>query len=487
VNYIHHIQKVVKNAGVLLFGRLATYVLYFLFTILAARYLGPEDFGVLSLAIAFTGIFGIFMDIGLNLLTVREIARNKNLTDKYLGNVIMIKIILIVLTFGLITIVVNLLGYPKKTMIVIYIIMASVAVSALSQIFYAIFQAFEDMKYIFFGQVLNYSLLLLGSLLIVKMSSNVYLFSLLILLVNLITLSYCITICTQKFAKPKIEVDISFWKTTIKESLPFGLSSIFITIYYYVDIVMLSLIIPDSDKVIGWYNAAYRLTLALLVIPSVYFASIYPIMSRLYKTSENLLKFIHERSLKYMVILAFPIGIMVTLLAENIILLIFGPEFMPSAIALQILVWSTVFIYISQPFGQLVRSTNKQMIETKITAIGAILNIFLNLLIIPKFSYIGASITTVITEFFVLLAYILVFFKTEYGLKRKLFLDTGIKAFISSLFMIIFITLFKNIVPLPILIILALFGYLGVFCLIKGFDRKDLEVFKAIFNLFNFR
>ena len=76
-NHIRHIRRVIKNAGVLLFGRLSTYVLYFLFTILAARHLGPEDFGVLSLAIAFTGIFGVFMDIGLNLLIVREIARNK--------------------------------------------------------------------------------------------------------------------------------------------------------------------------------------------------------------------------------------------------------------------------------------------------------------------------------------------------------------------------------------------------------------------------
>lgn len=477
---MNHVQKVVKNAGILLLGRLTTYVLYFLFIVYTARCLGPKDFGVLSLGIAFTGIFSIFMDIGLSLLTVREVARNKDVAGKYLGNIIIIKIILIVLTFGLITIIINLLGYPKKTIVVMYLVAISVAVSALSQIFYAIFQAFEAMEYISFGQVLNYSLLLLGSLLVVRIGSSVYRFALLLLLASLITLLYCVTICTRRFAKPKIEINLSFWKATIREALPFGLSIIFITIYYYIDVVMLSLIIPDSDKVIGWYNAAYRLTLALLVIPSVYFASIYPIMSRLYKTSENLLKFIHERSLKYMVILAFPIGILITLLAESIILLTFGPEFKPSAIALQILVWSSVFIYMSQPFGQLVRSTNRQIIETKITAAGAILNIFLNLLIIPKLSYIGASITTVITEFFVLLAYILVFFKTEYSLKREFILDTGLKVLLSCLFMIIFIKLFEKVTVLPILVISALFGYFGVFCLIKGFNRDDLEIFKNI-------
>ncbi len=477
---MNYARKVAKNAGVLLLGRLTTYVLYFLFIVYTARCLGAEDFGILSLAIAFTGVLSIFTDIGLSLLTVREVARNKDIAGKYLGNIIVIKIILIVITFGLIAIIANLLGYPKKTIVVIYLLALSVAVSALSQILYAIFQAFEAMEYQSFGQVLNNSLLLLGSLLIVKIGSSVYRFALLFPLVSLITLLYCIITCVRKFVKPKIEIDLSFWEDIIREALPFGLSIVFITIYYYIDTVMLSLMIPDSDKVIGWYNAAYRLTLALLVIPSVYFTSIYPVMSRLYKTSENLLKFIHERSLKYMVILAFPIGILITLLAEDIILLTFGSEFKPSAIALRILVWSSVFIYMSQPFGQLVRSINGQIIETKITAAGAILNTFLNLLVIPKLSYIGASITTVITEFSVLLAYILIFFETQYNPKGVFILDTGLKVLLSCLFMVIFVKLFEKVIILPVLVIAALFIYFGVFCLMKGFDRYDMQIFENV-------
>jgi len=67
-----------------------------------ARYLGAEGFGILSFALAFTGIFGVFSDLGLSTLTVREVACDKTLASKYLGNIAVMKIILVVITFGLI-------------------------------------------------------------------------------------------------------------------------------------------------------------------------------------------------------------------------------------------------------------------------------------------------------------------------------------------------------------------------------------------------
>jgi O-antigen/teichoic acid export membrane protein len=78
------IQRIAKNTGVLLFSQIASYILGFFFVIYTTRYLGADGFGILSFALAFTGIIGVFSDLGLRQLTVREVARDKSLASKYL-------------------------------------------------------------------------------------------------------------------------------------------------------------------------------------------------------------------------------------------------------------------------------------------------------------------------------------------------------------------------------------------------------------------
>lgn len=73
------IQRIAKHTGVLLVSQIASYILGFFFVMYTARYLGAEGFGILSFALAFTGIFGVFADLGLRQLTVREVARDKTL------------------------------------------------------------------------------------------------------------------------------------------------------------------------------------------------------------------------------------------------------------------------------------------------------------------------------------------------------------------------------------------------------------------------
>ena len=81
------VQRIAKNTGVLLASQIVSYIFGFFFVMYTARYLGAEGFGVLSFALAFTGIFGVFADLGLRQLTVREVARDKSLAGKYLGNI----------------------------------------------------------------------------------------------------------------------------------------------------------------------------------------------------------------------------------------------------------------------------------------------------------------------------------------------------------------------------------------------------------------
>ena len=81
------VQRIAKNTGVLLVSQIASYIIGFFFVMYTARYLGAAGFGILSFALAFTGIFGVFSDLGLSTLTVREAARDKSLARKYFRNI----------------------------------------------------------------------------------------------------------------------------------------------------------------------------------------------------------------------------------------------------------------------------------------------------------------------------------------------------------------------------------------------------------------
>lgn len=142
-----------------------------------ARYLGAEGFGILSFALAFTGIFGVFSDLGLSTLTVREVARDKSLASKYLGNIAVMKVILVIITFGLIALSINLLGYPEQTIKVVYLVALSIIFSAFSGMFYSIFQAYEKMEYQSVGQILNSALMLSGALFAIKQGFSVVSFA----------------------------------------------------------------------------------------------------------------------------------------------------------------------------------------------------------------------------------------------------------------------------------------------------------------------
>ena len=118
-----------------------------IYAILLARNLGAWEFGVLSFAMNFTGIFAIGADVGLNILIIREIARDRPLAGKFLGNVVTLKVLLLVVVSGLMVGVIIFFGYPQQTTEVVYIFVLYTVFQTFITLFYSMFQAFEKMEY----------------------------------------------------------------------------------------------------------------------------------------------------------------------------------------------------------------------------------------------------------------------------------------------------------------------------------------------------
>lgn len=469
-------RRITKNTGVLFIAQLVTYIFGFFITMYTARYLGTAGFGIISLALSITAITGIIADLGLGTLMVRELARDKSQTSKYFSNTLIMKVLLSFITIGITILIVYIFKYPEPTSTVIYIITFSMLLNIFNGIINAIFQAYESMEYISVGTILNSVLMLGGTLIGIHYQLDIIFFATLYVIANLLTLISTILIYVWKFTLPKIDLDLSFWKPTLKEALPFGIAGVFVIIYYQIDSVMLS--VMSGNEAVGLYNAAYRLIFLFLALYNVYIIAIFPVMSSFYKTSKESLKFAFERSFKYLLIISIPLTIGTVLIADKVILLVFGPKYLPSVLALQILIWTIIFMFLNGLAGNLLGSVNRQPVVTKITGFGAGLNILMNLILIPKYGFVGASAATVITELFLfpLLLYVMII--TKHTTIKPLIKDLH-KIIVSTGIMAVVVLLFNSL-NLFLIIIIAILVYFGAIYLTKVLDETDLEILESI-------
>lgn len=470
------IQRITKNVGVLFISQMVSYVLGFFTLMYSARYLGVEGYGTLSLALAFTGIFSVFMDLGLNTLTIREVARDKILGKDYVNNITVIKIILAIITFLLMFIIVNLLGYNQQTMQVVYLITLYTIFNTFSLLFYAIFQAHEKMEYQSIGTILSSVLLFVGVFVAIYFKLNIVNFSLIYVVSGASILIYAVLMYSQKFSLPKMNFNIILWKKLIRESWPFAVTNISIRIYTWIDTLLLSVI--QGTTAVGLYNASYNLVLVLIFIPVVFNNAVFPLMSKYYISSKESLSLTFEKLLKTMILLALPIGVGTVLIAKKVIILIYGTQFLGAVIAMQILIWSVVLIFARSPFERLLESSNRQFVITKVFIIGVIFNVILNLIMIPKYGYIGAGVVTVLTDAFVLGLLIKSTNSMKISISKNVTISL-IKIVIASLVMGIIL---KNLLTLNVflLIILGTIIYILLLLLLRIFDDEEIKIIKSI-------
>lgn len=479
------VQRLAKNTTLLFVSQMISYILGFFITMYTARYLGTAGFGVLSTALSLAYIFAVFTDLGLSTIITREVSRDNSLQTKYFTNTTILRLGLALLTFILIVLFVNIVNlihhqYPPETVLVIYIIGASIIFNGLSGTFTAIFQALQKMEYQSISLILNSVLMFIGTLVAIYFSKDILFFAMLYVIANVVCLIFILSVYFWKYSLPKWDFDINFIKITLMAALPLSIVSIFTLIAFRVDTVLLSLFKSSVD--VGIYSAPYRLFEAFLFLPAAFTISVFPIFSQFFISAKDSLKFTYQKSFKYLTILSLPIAVGVTLLAEPIILLIYKSSFLPSVLVLQILIWTVPITFLNYIFGSILPAMNRQTTLLKITFISMIFNIVLNLWAIPNYSYIGASIVTVLTEVIVIVLCFFVLSRSFCSVNLK---NVILKPAIASAVMAGFIITVHTNLFLEIIISIVI--YFAALLLIQTFDREDHDILAQIVPIDRFK
>nr|WP_296866665.1 flippase [uncultured Methanobrevibacter sp.] len=459
----------------LLVSQIIASVCGFIWTIVIARYLGVSDYGIMGFAISLTGILGFTLDFGISTHIVRHIATDINSAPKYLGNAIPLKSIFAIVTLLFTLIILILMKSDELTITITLLFTIEMIIKSFIGIINGSFQAFEEGKYQGIGNTILNILLLIFILISIFSDLGLYGITFSYILANFIALIYEYYVLNKLIFKPKFELNKAFCKNITLASIPFAVGAILYTLYYSIDVVMLTKLVGNYAT--GIYNATYKLISVLNLFYGVYGAVIFPVMSKFYKNDKKLLTVSFEKSIKYLMLIIIPLALATMFYSTDIIHLIYGHEYDAASSVLSILIWTVCLLFVNGACNYLLNSSHKEVTVTKIYGIAALFNIILNFIMIPYFSYDGAAITTVLSDLLIMILQLYVIYKLGHRVKRKLFFDLA-KIIIGTgvLGISLYLLQLNMWIALPVGIII----YFTTIYLLKFFDEDDAYVIKEI-------
>lgn len=468
-------RKVAKNAGIIIAGKIIGGLIRLVTAIFLVRYLGASNFGIYSFVFAYLGFFIIIADLGIDRVLIREISRDRAKADRFIGNAIIMKIILSVFALALACLIISFLHYPFSTKLFTYVASLSFLLSFKS-LYALIFQVNLRMEYPILVSIFS-SLLGLALFLYLIFLKASLLWFIIAMIINILPGTFLIRHLSRRFVRPRFKIDFGIWKYLLKESWPLALIAVFVMIYHRIDQLMLFQM--KGAQAVGFYSAAVRLPEALIMFPSAFMISVFPLMSRYFKTSGKSLTRIYTLSFKYMLMLIIPIAMGTTLLSRPMISLIYGERFLPSAPALSILIWSEIFVFYGLIHYEILISTDKQRIYFLFSLTGAIVNVILNLILIPRYGIVGASIATLIS--YILSAGLVIgHLLPATRIYNVAGCQSMVKPLVASIVMGVYVYYLRSHLALAIIGGALLFILMMFF--IRGIDRQDIQLAKVLFR-----
>ena len=399
-------RQVAYNTTVQIIGKAIVTVLSVLITILLTRYLGPSKYGQYNIVITFVGFFVVLADLGVYPIAVREMSQHPENKEKIYGNVVTYRVFSAILTMGLAFLIGLLMPYPEVVKFAIGIYAVATFVGLLVNLVMAVFQINYRMDLPAIADVLGRGLYLLVLFFALQRHYSLYGIFWLLVLTSIFNLGLNLFL-GRRYIKLKPALDFVFIKSFLRESLPLGLATIFGMIHFKIDTILLSLMKPSFD--VGIYGASYRIFENLIIIPAIFVGMVFPRLSFLFMNDFAGFKKIFQKSLDLLILIAIPVVIIFYFLSPYLVSVVAGREFYLAIFPLKILLFSLFATFLISIFSYTLIAAKKQTVLIYVWAALSAINIILNLIFIPHFSYKGAAVVTVTTETLTLITlYVLV-------------------------------------------------------------------------------
>ena len=466
---------IVRNFFVLSGGTFVVRTVGLVTTVYLARVLGSAAFGDISFALAIVFWFTVLGFAGIDLFGTRELARREGRLDGFAGNIVAVRLVSFLFCYAILSVLAYvLLSFKDKdTGILLLILGVQLLVFAFSLDW--VFEGIQSMGYVSLKRVLHQLMYVSAIFIFITSSKDLLLVSILYIAAALTSAVIILMLAYKMGRIPKLRLELSVWRSIIKDSLPMTVSVLAILTYVTTDQVMLWFMRGSED--VGYYVAAFRLIAISVFMPILLMKAFFPQLSKEYALHQGKpLRNLIGQYANSMSLVGFPIAVGGIFLSDEIVRTVYGHAYLDSVLPLRILWLSSIFATIGMIYGQPLLAWDRQGTYMKVVMVAAVVNIGLNGLLIPVYGPAGAATATVITNVLVASAFYLVTRKLLQG-------DTlhySTRPFLACLVMVPLVFLGKSVdLPLVANIMLGGSGYLAAAYFLKALPvRSYREIFQ---------
>lgn len=470
-------RKVASNTLVQLFGRIISTGVSILIVALLTRKLGVAGYGEYSIVFAYLGLYAVLADFGYFYLLVRKLSAKEGDPTEIASNLITMRTFTAILIYALSFGIIQFFPYSHEIKQAALIATIAFLAGSIQNTIFGIFQVYYQMYWAVITD--NISRLLTLGFLYYFVLTNFNLNNIIwAYVIGNVTGTILLIILARRLVKFTLAFNFSLWKGIFKESLYFAIAIVTSYLYFKVDSIMLSVMKTATD--VGIYAPGVKIIDVLLVIPQMFIGTVLPICSLYFANKDVRLKETVQKT--FDILALFMAGIVggVFALSPQIINFIAGKDYIHIStvsvaghpitppIILSILIFTAVFSFLGPTFVMLLVASGKQKILVWPNIIALILNVVLNFIFIPHYSYLAAAVATIITEVFI--------FSSLYYLTRKefgfyiSFVRLG-KVILAGVIMVIILKLI--LLPFIISILFGSIIYL-VLCYLFGAIRPEI-------------
>ena len=404
-------SKIVKNSLWMISATVIQMILSLFVNIVVARYLGTTNYGILNYGLSFINFFMGICTLGLNSIVIKYLVNEKNNQGEIIGTCIIMRIISSIISIIMIIILVILLKGNDKIIIITTLLQSLSLVFESFTVINLWYQYKLQSKYTALITFIACIVMAIYKVILVVLKKNVIWFAF-SHCVSSIIVAILLYIIYKKQRGPKFSFSKFKGKELLKQSYHFILSSLMVAIYAQTDKIMIGSMIDDISAV-GLYAVSTTIVSLWSFLPSAIINSFQPVILEYKKTSINNYKLKLKELYSIIIWLSILYTLFIFFCGKYLVLLLYGNDFLGGVDSLKIAIFGVTFSYIGCVREVWLVCEGKQKYAKWFSFIGAVLNIILNLILIPKYGIIGAAIATMITQIVIAIIVPLLFKDTK--------------------------------------------------------------------------
>lgn len=442
------------------------------------NYLAAEGYGEYAFYYALVPLIASLSDLGVGVIITREVARDKELGARYLGDALIIKAMTGAVLLVGVVVTAPLVLAPLPALLVC-LVTATAIIDYSQDVGMWTFRAHDRQDLEALLLMVSQTVWLSGILVCAWLNAPLPMLLASATVAFAIRLAVGAWLVNRRVYRPRFAPDWARLRGLIAEGLPFGIAMFMVVLYGRAGVLLLKGLSTDAD--VGYFNVGYMLSQPLGFISSAFNISAFPSLARAAQRGADAVRPTLRRAVKFQFLIAFPVSVGLVLLAERLIPLLFhGGGFRQSAIALKVIGLGLTLIFLNLMSRYVLTALNEQRAYLRAIVTGLVVNVATSATLIPSIGFLGACVGLLAGELTVL-------FGCQWTLRRYLafgdLLREAWRPLLAALGMGVVVWLLRplNVFVLPVL---GAFVYAALLLMVRALSADELDILRRVYVSF---